>query len=334
MLEREALFYDRLPDSSVQCRLCPHHCRLSEGQTGLCGARTNQAGRLLAANFGQVASLALDPIEKKPLYHFYPGKYILSAGTFGCNFSCLFCQNYQISQKKPEVTYLAPEMLVQLADTYRNEDSIGVAFTYNEPSLWYEYILETAPRLKELGLKTVLVSNGFIEKKPLQQLMPYIDAVNIDVKAFNGSFYRRLCRGRLEVVKDNVEYFSSHTHVEITTLLIEGQNDSREEIEALSRWLASLNADIPLHFSRYYPAYKFYQPPTPESVLFKCREIASEYLSFVYIGNLAGFSNDTFCKYCGNLLIRRNNYEVQVVGIEKGCCRKCSRPTDYIQDDI
>lgn len=332
MPEREALFYDKLPDFNVKCKLCPHHCRLSKGQTGLCGTRDNQEGRLIAANFGKIAAFALDPIEKKPLYHFYPGKYILSAGTFGCNFSCSFCQNHQNAQEKPEVTYIDPEKLVQLADRYRSEDSIGIAFTYNEPSIWYEYILETAPRLKELGLKTVLVSNGFIEKKPLEQLIPYIDAVNIDVKAFSDSFYRKFCRGKLNVIKDNVEYFNSRTHIEITTLLIEGQNDSLKEIEALSRWLSSLNTDIPLHFSRYYPAYKLDQPATSESVLFKCCEIAREYLPFVYIGNLSGRQNDTICKYCGNLLIRRNDYAVKVLGIEKGQCSKCSRQTDYIID--
>lgn len=327
---REAMFYKKLDHDVVSCSLCPHHCTLQEGQTGLCRARINEAGSLLSLNYGQVSSLGLDPIEKKPLYHFYPEKTILSVGSFGCNFACSFCQNYSIAQQIPEVQYIAPHALLDLAKRYAKAGSIGIAFTYNEPSIWYEYIMELAPRLQEQGLKTVLVSNGFIEKKALQQILPYIDAVNIDVKSFNDEFYRKFCHGNLGTVKENIETMISQTHVEITTLIIPGENDQEEEMRKLSKWLAALDQQTALHLSRYYPAYKMNLPPTPEATLRRCRDIAREALSFVYIGNLPGETNDTHCLQCGNVLIHRNAYEIQITGIEEGCCKQCGAEIGFI----
>lgn len=331
MADVEALYYEKLDDGVLRCVLCPHHCRLKDGQTGLCRVRVNHAGTLFSTNYGQIASLALDPIEKKPLFHFYPGSYILSAGSFGCNLSCSFCQNYLIAHGTPSTQYVEPETLAVLTGQSQRDGSIGLAFTYNEPSIWYEYIIEAAPRLKEQGLKTVLVTNGYIEKEPLARLLPYVDAFNIDVKAFTQHFYNELCKGRLQAVKDTVERIIGRSHVEITTLLIPGNNDSEKEIRELSVWLASLDRTTVLHLSRYHPTYKLQIPATPEATIKHAQEIASEYLDFVYAGNLPGEDNNTYCLNCGSLLIRRNAYSVQVSGVVNGHCTSCHQPTVYIK---
>lgn len=331
MAEVEALYYEKLDTGVLRCVLCPHHCKLEDGQAGLCRVRTNHAGMLFTANYGQIASLALDPIEKKPLYHFYPGSYILSAGSFGCNLSCSFCQNYSIAQETPPTRYMNPESLSDLTLQSKIDGSIGLAFTYNEPSIWYEYIMALAPRLKDQGLKTVLVTNGYLEKGPLERLLSYIDAFNIDVKAFNQHFYTALCKGKLQAVKDTVERIIGKRHVEITTLLIPGQNDAEQEIRELASWLASLDRQTVLHLSRYHPAYKLQIPSTPETTIKQAQAIAKEYLDFVYTGNLPGEENDTYCRRCGHLLIHRGAYSVQVSGIEKGRCRSCNDQAKYIE---
>lgn len=331
MPEVEALYYEKSADGVMRCMLCPHHCRLKEGQTGLCRVRTNHSDCLWTCNYGEISSLALDPIEKKPLFHFYPGSYILSAGSFGCNLSCSFCQNYAIAHGLPPTHFIDPESLVALTLQSRTEGSIGIAFTYNEPSIWYEYIMAVIPVLKERGLKTVMVTNGYIEKEPLERLLPYVDAFNIDVKAFNQRFYTELCKGKLQAVKDTVERVIGKSHVEITTLLIPGQNDGEQEIREMSRWLASLDRDIVLHLSRYHPAYKLQIPSTPEATVRQSREIAREYLDFVYTGNLPGEINDTYCRNCGQLLIRRNAYNIQMSGIKNGRCVSCNVQPAYIK---
>ena len=276
MPAKEAMFYEQSAREKLKCLLCPHHCRLREGQEGLCRVRVNREGRLLTLNYAEVASLALDPIEKKPLYHFYPGSLIFSAGTFGCNLACAFCQNYSLAHDKPETRVIETSILVEIARQVETEGSVGVAFTYNEPSIWYEYVREAAEKLKEHGLLVVLVTNGYIEAKPLQEMLPLVDAMNIDVKAFNNDFYRQHCRGTLQPVLDTVERAAAETHVEVTTLLIPGENDAPEEISSLARWLASLNKSIPLHLSRYHPAYKFNRVATPAESLKVARELDRE----------------------------------------------------------
>lgn len=281
-------YFTKEESGRIRCQLCPQQCFLKEGQTGLCRVRVNQEGELLALNYGEVSSLALDPIEKKPLYHFFPGSMILSAGTWGCNLACPFCQNFSIAHQKPATRFFAPEELLELAVAYRNQGSIGLAFTYNEPAMWHEYIMDLAPLLQAQGLKVVLVSNGYIESQPLQDLLPWVDAMNIDIKAFNDQFYQRLCKARLDKVKNNVETAMKKAHVEITTLLIPGENDGEDEIRNLARWLASLNPDTVLHLSRYFPAYKMELPPTPLNTLRRARDIAREHLKHVYLGNVPG----------------------------------------------
>ncbi|QGU00816.1 Radical SAM, Pyruvate-formate lyase-activating enzyme like [Candidatus Syntrophocurvum alkaliphilum] len=324
--EKEALYYNSLSNKEVKCSLCPHNCNIKEDKLGLCRVRYNNNGILYSLSYGKTTALAVDPIEKKPLYHFYPNSTILSVGSFGCNLSCGFCQNYRIAHSQPDYKYISPELLCNIAEDAKQTGSVGVAFTYNEPSIWYEYIYDTAKLLKKNDIKTVLVTNGYIELEPLKDLIPYIDAMNIDVKAFTESFYKKNCKGKLNDVKRTVEFCSKKTHIEITTLLIPSENDSSKEITDLVSWISSINSDIPIHLSRYFPAFKFKQHPTPENTMYLAKEIASKYLAFVYMGNIPGIDNNTYCKICQNLVINRNNYEVNVRGIQNNSCKECGNP--------
>ncbi len=275
-----------LADGRVECRLCPHHCKINEGQRGICRVRTNQAGQLYSLNYGQLAACALDPIEKKPLFHFYPGWNILSLGTVGCNLGCSFCQNWTIAHGDPDALEISPEKAVELALIRGGTKNLGLAYTYSEPLMWYEFVLDTAPLVRENGLKNVLVTNGYIEDEPLRELLPYIDAMNIDVKAFKEDYYGKLCRGKLAPVMKTVELAVQHCHVEVTTLLVTDLNDSKEEVSNLAQWLASINKEIPLHLSRYFPNYQLDKPPTPKERLLQAYEVAKEYLDYVYLGNV------------------------------------------------
>ncbi|WP_039767593.1 AmmeMemoRadiSam system radical SAM enzyme [Caldicellulosiruptor sp. F32] len=280
----EARYYEKLENKKVRCRLCPHGCVILPGNTGFCRARQNVDGKLYSLNYGYISSIAFDPIEKKPLYHFYPGSSILSIGTFGCSFKCLHCQNYEISQLTPNVFEVDTERLIELAK--KDKDCIGIAFTYNEPTIWFEYVLDVAKKFKEEGFKTVLVTNGYLNEEPLLELLEVIDAANIDLKAFNDEFYKKVCSGDLESVKRFIEICSQKIHIEITTLIIPTLNDSEEEVENLAKWLSSIDDRIPLHLTRYFPRYKMTLPPTPKETLFKLREIAKKYLMYVYLGNI------------------------------------------------
>lgn len=327
---KEASYYEKIEDQQVKCRLCPHHCRLKAGQRGLCRVRINEEGVLYTMNYRKITSAALDPIEKKPLYHFYPGKLILSVGTFGCNLFCPFCQNYSLAHGEPPTELLDEEALVELADHYEAQGSIGVAFTYNEPSIWYEYVYQAAMQLREADHQVVLVTNGYIEAKPWHELLPLINAVNIDVKAFNPMFYRHHCHGDLELVKKRVEEAARETHVEITYLLIPGENDSAEEIKALAGWLASINPNIPLHISRYHPAYKFNLEATPLESLYTAYDITRKHLNYVYLGNIGYDNNHTRCLNCNEILIRRNYYQTEISGVKNGHCQSCDFPVSHI----
>ncbi len=329
-MQKEALFYVKLEDSRVRCVLCPHHCIIKPDHQGLCRSRVNNDGKLIAHNYAQVASLALDPIEKKPLYHFYPGKTILSAGTYGCNLSCSFCQNHLLAHGNPATHTVEAQHLLELAQKSRANSSIGVAFTYNEPFIWYEYIMDTAVLLKEKDLKVVLVTNGYIETEPLQQVLPYIDAMNIDVKAFTEEFYKKLCKGGLSKVMEAVEQAAGQCHVEITSLIIPGENDNLNDLKRMARWIAGIDSYIPLHLSRYHPAYKMDREATPAGTLEQARQIAREYLQHVFVGNLAGPDNNTYCAECEALLIKRDAYYTEIIGLEQGHCAGCGKEITYI----
>lgn len=284
---KEALYWKSLDESHVVCALCPHRCKILEGAVGICRVRRNVGGKLYSVNYAQVSSISMDPIKKKPLYNFYPENKILSVGTFGCNLRCSFCQNWTIAHADPKTMHMSSEELVKEALSLKADGNIGIAFTYNEPSIWYEFILETVKISKGVGLKNVLVTNGFINNEPLNELLPYIDAMNIDVKGFTDKFYSKICKGTLEDVKKTVETSAKKCHVEVTTLIIPDLNDSVEEIDKLASWLASIDSEIPLHLTRYFPNYEMRnKPPTPIDTLEKLKSQADKYLKYVYLGNV------------------------------------------------
>lgn len=270
----------------MKCDLCFHQCELTEGKTGFCKARGMRDGKIVSLNYGCMTSLALDPVEKKPLAQFHPGSSILSIGSFGCNFHCDFCQNAIISQENyVEYEKLTPEEVVNLALRLADEQgNIGIAYTYNELLIGYEFIYDCAKLAHAHGLKNVLVTNGAITSKYLMDLLPYIDAMNIDLKAFTSGFYEKI-GGNLELVKENIILCSAYTHVELTTLIIPGRNDGEEEMQQMTKWIASISKDIPLHISRYFPRYHCHIPPTDVDQIEHLCHIARMNLNYVYKGN-------------------------------------------------
>ena len=279
------------------CDVCFRHCKIEEGQTGFCGARTCREGLLVASNYGKLTSIALDPIEKKPLKMFRPGAQILSVGSYGCNLRCPFCQNSSISwsqkafEYKDKAEYYDPSEIVKIALDLRERGNIGIAFTYNEPLVGYEFVRDTAKLAKEAGLENVMVTNGTASQKVLEEILPYIDAMNIDLKAFSDGFYRDFLDGDFQMVKDFITRAVQSCHVELTTLIIPDKNDDGQEMRQLSLWVADLenklNKKIPLHITRFFPAFKFTEKaPTPVSTILKLVEIAKENLEFVFAGNI------------------------------------------------
>ncbi|MBU7013462.1 MAG: AmmeMemoRadiSam system radical SAM enzyme [Theionarchaea archaeon] len=327
---KEARFYEPLPSDVIQCHLCPHECVIKHGKRGMCGIRENQKGILYSTSYEQVTSRGVDPVEKKPLYHFHPGSETYSVGTLGCNLSCSFCQNWEISQERVPTYRMTSRQIVEAAETRR---CISIAYTYNEPSIWYEFVSDTAALAREHGINNILVTNGYLNEEPLKELLPFIDALNIDVKAFTDSFYKELCHGKLDPVLKTAEMARQHAWVEITTLIIPGKNDSDEEIKALVNWIASsLGEDTPLHFSRYYPSYHLNIPPTEVKTLERARSLALEKLRYCYIGNVWGHEGDnTYCYRCGNTLIARHGFSASMVGItEDALCSNCGTQIDII----
>ena len=292
--KKESSFLEN-EDDKIRCLLCPHRCLIKEGQSSRCLSRKNMGGKLYSLNYGKVLGAAIDPIEKKPLYRFYPSSYIFSVGTFGCNFDCLFCQNHSLvhsvpieekTEKKPN-NYRDEVSPEELIGAVLKTPSIGIAFTYNEPTVWYEYIKDVLPLAKEKDLKTVLVTNGFIEEEPFKKILPMVDAMNIDLKSFSPQFYTKVCKGKIEPVINTIKRAASEIHVEVTCLVIEGYNSGDDEMEDLSQRLSKIRPDIPLHISAFYPAYKMRdKPPTrPETIKHLCKT-AQRNLKYVYPGNI------------------------------------------------
>jgi pyruvate formate lyase activating enzyme len=310
----------------IQCLICPHNCKVEEGKTGICGVRKNNGKEIELITYGIISGYSLDPVEKKPLYHFYPGKNILSAGSYGCNMRCDFCQNYHISQwvHTSGVREMSPEELVN--DAIAADNNIGLAFTYNEPGIWFEYIRDVGISAKNAGLKTVLVSNGYINIDPLKEMTGFIDAFNIDLKAFNNSSYRTLTGAGLDPVKTTLREISkSGRHLEITSLIIPGHNDKPGEMIMQTEWIAAeLGRGVPLHLSRYFPMYKRNDPATPNETLSILYEIASERLDYVYMGNTISGNQDTRCPGCHTLVTQRSGYKTILLNLgSNGKCSKC-----------
>jgi pyruvate formate lyase activating enzyme len=275
---KEALFYIKEKNNMVKCLLCPKNCEISEGSVGFCKVRENKKGTLFAKTYNQISSIALDPIEKKPLSRYKPGTNILSVGTMGCNFKCDFCQNYHISQESPKLEEMTVNRLLELSN--KQTDSIGIAFTYNEPTIWYEYVLETAENNDK---DTVLVTNGYINIEPLEKLLPYIDAMNIDLKSMNPDFYRKICRGDLENVKETIKTAFSKTHIELTFLAIPELNDTEKEMKSMAKWISNIDPNIPLHIIPFRPMYKWSNMPFQSyDKIDKLKALANRKLNYVY----------------------------------------------------
>ncbi len=324
----EASYYEKLDNNAVRCTLCPNRCRIGDGTYGTCRIRTNRNGTLEADAYGELVTVAIDPIEKKPLYHFHPSKPILSTGANGCNFHCGFCQNSDISQGRVPTRYVSPEDLARLAG---KDDSIGIAYTYTEPFIWFEYIRDTGTLIHEQGQVNVLVTNGYVNEEPLRELLPLIDAMNVDIKSMKQDFYGEVCGGKLEDVLRTVEIAAACCHVEFTNLIITNYNDTDDDFRQITDWVTSIDRTIPLHFSRYYPRYKFTEPPTAERRLERAFEIASEKLDYVYVGNaMIPGTSDTRCPECGNTLVKRSHYSIDIGGINNGECSKCGRKVDIV----
>ncbi len=287
---KEASFYKKLAESKVHCFLCAQHCHIDPGERGICGVRENREGTLWSMVYGRPIAQHVDPIEKKPLNRFYPGSQILSAGSVGCNFACPFCQNHSIARAAPEEVqthYIPPDELAGNAAALQAQGNIGVAFTYNEPMIWFEYVLDTARAVRQRGMKNVLVTNGYVSKEPLEELLPYIDAMNIDLKAFEPGFYKNVVHGKLADVKRTIAAAAKACHVEVTTLVIPGLNDSTEDTRKMAEWLANISPDLPLHLSRFFPRHEMTdKAPTSRHLLNELAITAREYLNYVYIGNV------------------------------------------------
>lgn len=285
--EHEADYWQPAGRGQVICLLCPHRCVMAKGKAGICRVRVNHNGRLVAMAYGKITSLALDPIEKKPLHNFYRGSRILSVGSFGCNFRCSFCQNWQISQQDAPWQLILPDELVAQAVRERPYGNIGLAFTYNEPLINYEYVRDCARLAHRENLKNVLVTNGSINSEPLEALLPWIDAMNIDLKAWQPSFYRQICHGALEPVLETIRLSARRCHLELTTLLIPGLNDDESDLEAMTAWIASIDPDIILHLTRHHPDYLMPEPqPISVERLQALAQIARHHLKTVVLGNI------------------------------------------------
>ncbi len=319
----QAKYYKPYADGSVSCELCPHGCYLKNGGIGICGARKNRNGVLMALTYSEVTGSAIDPIEKKPLYHFYPGSKIFSIGGWGCNLKCVFCQNSAISQSESPTVHMSPAEVAKEALRF---DSIGVAYTYNEPVIAIEFLMDCAKEVRRRGGKNVLVSNGFINPKPLADLYPLFDAMNIDLKAFNNDFYKRLCGGKLEPVLETVKFLAGKTHLELTTLLIPDANDAIPELEDQATWIAdNCGPNVPCHLTAYHPSYNYHRAATTEAHLKNARYIFRKKLHYVYLGNVnIPGADDTICVRCGSRIVKRVIFDADTSGMNRnGTCAKC-----------
>ncbi len=321
--------YQERKGGKVVCTLCPHFCELENGHAGVCGGRAVIDGNLIATNYGQIASLYLDPIEKKPLYHFYPGSEILSVGPNGCNLKCKWCQNHVANEAVSPSRLIMPEVLADMVDAL---DGIGIAYTYGEPLVWFEYARDVGRILHERGLVNVFVSNGYINEPPLRELLPFTDAFNIDLKSNEDYCYRHFCGGKLEDVERTIKIVVDEgKHLELTHLMVTGLATDLSKLEKLVKWIANLSPAIPLHLNRYFPANTYTEPPTDMALMRRGYDVAREHLDFVYMGNVwTEEHQDSVCPSCGHTLVERHAGEVKIVGLDKNLCRGCGKELNFI----
>jgi len=330
---KEALLYEELESKLVHCFLCAHHCRIAEGAFGICGVRQNKGGTLYSHVWGRPIAMHVDPIEKKPLYHFLPGSTSFSLATIGCNFRCAFCQNWEISQarirkgERPgEPGVVTPEAMV---DAALKEHCSSISYTYTEPTIFFEYALDIAKLARQKGLYNNFVTNGYMTKDCLEMIRPYLDAANVDLKFFKDESYRKICGGRLEPVVQSIRLMKQmRIWVEVTTLLVPGENDTEEELTAIAGCIAGIDKDMPWHVSRFHPDYEFGDhDATPEETLRLAQSIGDTAgLTYVYAGNVLGWGNDTYCAHCKRPLIKREVFDVLEYTIKQGRCAFCKTP--------
>ncbi|MBW2990284.1 AmmeMemoRadiSam system radical SAM enzyme [Candidatus Woesearchaeota archaeon] len=326
---KQALYYKKLKDNLVKCELCPRYCVIKADDRGQCRVRQNKQGKLYSLVYARPCSVHVDPIEKKPLYHFLPGARAFSIATIGCNFFCGFCQNWQISKDDAEdiehrYDELEPEKVIELCK--QNDCSI-MSYTYTEPAIFYEYMLEMAKIARKQGIKNTVVSNGYINEAPLRELCKVLDGANIDLKAFTNDFYKKVCKGEIEPVKKTLKILREEkVWLEVTNLLVPGLNDDFEKIEEMCKWIAKeLGKDVPIHFSRFHPDHKMTdKEPTPLETLEKAKAIAEKYLDYVYLGNVGG-ENNTYCPKCKARIVQRSLFIPVKINIEKNKCVKCGQ---------
>ncbi|MDD3984813.1 MAG: AmmeMemoRadiSam system radical SAM enzyme [Methanobacterium sp.] len=331
-MKKEAILYN-IMGKTLNCKVCERRCLISNGKLGFCNMRENIDGKIYTLNYASASSVAIDPIEKKPLFHFYPGSTVLSLGSVGCNFRCKHCQNWNISQTELEdirLREILPEDAVNLAKEYNCK---SIAWTYNEPTMWLEYTIDSAKLAKKQGLKTIYVTNGYMTEESLEMIGPYLDAANIDLKGMSEQFYKELCDARMQPVLDNIKrIYDKKIHLEITNLMIPGYNDSEKNIKELVNFMVEeIGVKVPLHFTRFFPYYKLKNiQPTPVTDLEKAYEIAKNAgMKYVYIGNVpSGSGENTYCYGCGELLIERNNYQIKDHIQKENKCPTCNAGID------
>ena len=335
---KEAMFASPLENGAVQCGLCPHRCKIKKNQFGLCGVRQNQEGTLFSLVYGRAVALNVDPIEKKPLFHFYPGSLSYSMATVGCNLHCRHCQNADISQMPVDKGAfagrdMAPEKIVRQAGQHGCE---SISYTYTEPTVYFEYAYDTCRIAREAGLKNVFVSNGYMQSEAITAIQPYLDAANIDLKSFRNAFYQKICKAALQPVLDTIQYMKKlNIWVEVTTLVIPGLNDEEEELKDIALFLKNLDPNIPWHVSAFHPTYKMTdRPRTPVKTIRRAWEIGKEAgLRFVYTGNIPGEEGEnTCCPSCGVIVISRYGYRISKTAIDQGRCRACKEHLPILMD--
>jgi len=326
---KEALLYKKLGNNNVRCQLCNHYCKIANQEFGFCGVRQNIKGILYTHAYGRLIAAHLDPIEKKPLYHFLPGSLSFSVATIGCNFRCEFCQNWEISQSSFRdsnilggTEFLPPGIVKEALEN----SCKSISYTYTEPTIFFEYALETAKLAKEKGLYNNFITNGYMTEEALAMLKPYLDAANVDLKFFKGSSYRKICAGSLEPVLETIRLMrKSGIWLEVTTLVVPDENDSEEELDAIAEFIASVDRNIPWHISRFHPDYQFsgYRD-TPEEILKKAQSLGYRAgLNYVYAGNVHGWGSDTLCHNCQSLLVKREGFSILEYNIDQGKCSYC-----------
>ncbi len=333
-MKKEAILYEKL-DGVLNCHVCNRQCVISEGKVGFCGMRQNDNGKMYSLNYASASSVAVDPIEKKPLYHFYPGSLSFSLGSVGCNFRCPYCQNWSISQATLEeigTNDILPEDAIKMA---LENHCQSISWTYNEPTMWFEYTYDSAKLAQKNDLKTVYVTNGYMSQECLDIIAPYLDAANVDLKGMSDIFYKELCQARLEPVLENIQTMHDKgIHLEITNLMIPGHNDSEEDLKALVEFVANVDVKIPLHLTRFYPNYKMNQtPPTPVKTLEKAQKMATKAgLKYVYVGNVPGSDwENTKCPECSEVLIKRDGFSIGSNNLKKDKkCPECGAKIDIV----